>query len=285
MAKKKGNFFKRLGRKTAKLHTKINRVVVPVVAAGAGAIGGAPAAAAVTALGAQASYYFRATQARNEGLMGRDARARGRGERKRVAIYGAIGGGAGMLGSGAANLIAGKSFSSALGATFFGQGGAQILGIDNAFFAKSALDGSNFVTAANLASQKASPVPGLVTQSQLNSVLAGGSTPTEAAAAAAGTGTSTLSKVLGVTPTLLSAAGKAIPGTPMGAPPTQPNDSAYREGLLEGLLAGQGGGGGGASGDGGGSAGGFMNAPMGDESKLSPTVLVALGLGALFLLA
>ncbi len=284
MAKKKGGFFKRLGRKTAKLSTKINRVAVPIVSAGAGLVGGAPAAAAVTALGAQASYYFRATQARNEGLQGKAARDRGRGERKRVAIYGAVGGGVGMLGSGAANLIAGKSFSSALGATVFGQGGAQLLGIDNTLFAKNAIDGSNFVTAANLASQKASPVPGLVTQSQLSSVLAGGSTPTEAAAATAGGSGGTLAKSLGLATTLLGQTKLPLPGTSGGASPTQPNDAAYREGLLEGLLSGMGGGGAAGGGDSGGGLGGFMNAPTG-ESTLSTPVLIALGLGALYFIS
>lgn len=278
MAKKKGGFFKRLGRKTAKLSTKINRVAVPIVAAGAGALGGAPAAAAVTALGAQASYYFRATQARNEGVMGRDARARGRGERKRVAIYGAIGGGAGMLTSGVYTLASGGTISQALGTTAFGQGGKALLfGSEGTIFAKSPLDGSTFVTAGNLAAQKSSPVPGLVTQSQLSSVLAGGSTPTEAAAAAGGSG-GTIAKALGLATTVLGQT--KLPGTPGGAPLTRPNDSSYREGLLDGLLSGQGGGGGGSSGD---SGGGFMNAPTGEHAALSPAMLLGLGLGALFL--
>ncbi len=283
MAKKKGGFFKRLGRKTAKLSTKINRVAVPIISAGAGAIGGAPAAAAVTAIGAQASYYFRATQARNEGQMGPDARARGRGERKRVAIYGAVGGGAGMLGSGVYTLASGGTLAQALGTTAFGQGGKALLfGSEGTIFANNGLNGSNFVTAANLASQKASPVPGLVTQSQLSSVLAGGATPTEAAAAVGGGSGGTLAKVLGVGTTLLGQT--KLPGTTGGAPPTQPNDAAYREGLLEGLLSGMGGGGGGGGDSGGGGLGGFMNAPTG-ESTLSTPVLIALGLGALYFIS
>jgi hypothetical protein len=188
-----------------------------------------------------------------------------------------------MLGSGAANLIAGKSFSSALGATLFGQGGAQLLGIDNTLFAKSAFDSSSFVTAGNLAAQKASPVPGLVTQSQLNSVLAGGATPTEAAAAAGGGSGGTLAKSLGLASTLLGQT--KLPGTTGGASPTQPNYSSYRDGLLEGLLSGMGGGGAAGGGDsGGGGLGGFMNAPTG-ESTLSTPVLIALGLGALYFIS
>lgn len=270
------NFFKKIGRKTAKIHTKINRVFVPVASAAAGFIGGAPAAAAVTAAGAQASYYFRATQARNEGKMGHDARALGRGERKRVAIYGAAGGGAGMLGSGAANLIAGKSLSSALGATVFGQGGSNILGIDNAVFAKTPTPPA-IVTAGNLGSIKGSSVPGLVTQSQLAASLKGGAAEAIGAAAApvAGGGTtSTLTTALGLATKLGEAYGKSKDthrnSDPAGNPFWFTPDGT--------------GGGGGAAGDAGGG-GGFFNSPVGPDGQpgMSPAMILALGVGAYLL--
>lgn len=269
---------KRFGRKTAKARVKFGRVATPILSAGAGFIGGAPAAAAVTAIGAQAAYYNRATQARNEGTFGRDARARGRGERKRVAIYGAAGGGAGMLASGAYTLASGDTFSQALGATGLGQGGKALLfGSEGTLFAKAPTY-PTYIT--NLATApKGSGVPGLVTQSQLESQLAGGATAAEKTAAAAGTG-GIGTKLLGAAVSGLSQA--KIPGTPGGASPTQPDlSNAYKDGLLDGLLNGMGGGGGGGGGDM--SGGGFMNAPLGENSKMSPAVLVGLGLAALIL--
>ncbi len=121
-------YFKRLGRKTAKVNVKIGRVLTPVVSVAAGFVGGPALSAAVTAGGAAAGGYWRATQARNEGQYDR-ARALGRGERKRVAVYGAIGGGAGSLGSGAYTLATGGTITQAIGTTFLGQGGAQLLGV------------------------------------------------------------------------------------------------------------------------------------------------------------
>jgi len=274
-----GKFFKRVGRKTAKIHTKVNRVFVPIASAGAGFIGGAPAAAAVTALGAQSSYYFRATEARNQGLHGKAARDFGRKERKRVAIYGAIGGGAGMVGSFGYGLATGNSFLAALGQGAVGQGGAQLLNIgDSTIFSKAPAPGSQFVTAANLAAQKASPVPGLVTQAQLSQTLSSGSTAAEQTAAAAGkTGESSLlAKSLGLVTNVAEKMGPL--GTPNGVRPTGPG--SYKDGLLDGLLSGGGGGGGG--GDMG--AGGFMNAPMG-EGKMSGSTIAILGIGALLLLS
>lgn len=270
-----GKFFKRAGRKTAKIHTKINRVFVPIVSAGAGFVGGAPAAAAVTAIGAQSSYYFRATEARNKGLHGKAARDFGRKERKRVAIYGAIGGGAGMVGSFGYGLATGNSFLAALGQGAVGQGGAQLLGIGDSTIFSSTPQQSQFVTMGNLAAQKGSAVPGLVTQAQLSQTLSGGATAAEKAAASAGTGSSLLAKSLGLVTNVAEKMGPL--GTPHGRAPTGPG--SYEQGLLDGLLGG-GGGGGGGGGDMG--AGGFMNAPQ-SEGKMSGTTLAILAVGALAL--
>ncbi len=272
-------FFKRLGRKTAKIHVKVNRVFTPVVAAGAGFFFGAPGAAAVTAAGAEASRYFRATQARNEGQHSR-ARALGRGERKRVAIYGAAAGGAGMVGAGLTTAFGGGTLGQSVSSGLFGQYGSHILGNTGTIFATGGVDGvSTFVTAGNLAAQKASPVPGLVTQSQLSPALAGGSTPAELAAAAAG-GASTTDKLITTGMGLLQAYGQAKP-VPYGTPGINPN--AYGPQLSDLFPAG-GGGGGSAGGEAGG--GGFMNAPMGNgESGMSNGAIAALAVGALLLLA
>lgn len=158
-------YFKRLGRKTAKLHTKVNRVAVPVLAAGASYFGGPVAGAAVTAAGAEASRYFRATQARNEGDYA-DARRLGRGERKRVAILGAAGTGAGVLGSGiTAAFTGGNIFTQSL----LGQGGSQLFGVGgpNIFTpvpVSHTADLSTIVTQGNLLSQKSgTAVPNIVT--------------------------------------------------------------------------------------------------------------------------
>lgn len=277
------NFFKRLGRKTAKISTRINRIATPIVAAGAGYFGGPVAGAAVTALGAQAGYYFRGTQARNEGLHGRDARARARGERKRVAIYGSIGTGAGAVGSFATSLIGGSSLGDAALAGGFGQAGKALLfGSSGTIFATGGPSGvSNLVTTGNFASQKASAVPGIVTQSQFAQQIAGGSTSAEAAAAAAGKSgeSSLLAKTLGLVTTVASQT--KLPGTPGGAPPTSPYGSSYLDGLLAGSQMGGGGGGGDA---GGGGLSPWMNAPA-DDSKMSPALVAALGIGALLLLS
>jgi hypothetical protein len=266
-------YFKRLGRKTAKIHTKVNRVFVPVASAAAGYLGGAPAAAAVTAIGAQSSYYFRATQARNEGIRGRAARVKGRQERTRVSIYGAIGGGAGMLGSGVTSLIAGSSFSQALGATAFGQGGANILGIGGTIFSKTPEGASAFVTAGNLAAQKGSSVPGLVTQAQLKASLAGGSVEAaEAGGASSGAGWGTklgtaAGHLGGVVEDVLKRKTSGNGSSPYWFTP----DGA--------------GGGGWGGGDSGGGGGGFWNSPMGADSKLSPALVAALAVGAFLLLS
>ncbi len=120
-------YFKRLGRKSAKVHKVVNRVITPAVAAGAGFFGGPAAAAAVTAGGAELGRYFRATEARNAGQYSR-ARALGRGERARVWTYGGIAGGAGSLGAGVTTLAAGGTFGQAVGSTFLGVGGHALVG-------------------------------------------------------------------------------------------------------------------------------------------------------------
>ncbi len=277
MAKKKQSFWKRLGRKTAKVSVKVNRVTTPIVAAAAGYFYGAPGAAAVTAIGAESGRYFRATQARDEGVTGRSARALGRGERKRVAIYGAIGGGAGMLGSGITTLARGYSVPQALGNTLFGQSGGHILGIGGTVFdaAPSSSGLSSIVTAGNFAAQKASIVPGIVTQSQLAPSLVGGTS--ELAGAGTG-GASTGAKLLGTLPTLLGALGKGIPTAPQpGVNPSPygswPNPQDYQGGMF---------GGGGGGGESGGGGGGFMNAP-GVEGDSKGGLIAAVMLGALLL--
>lgn len=279
-------FFKRLGRKTAKVHKQINRIATPLVAAGASYFGGPVAGAAVTAAGAQASYYFRATEARDKGIRGRSARELGRGERKRVAIYGAIGTGTGALASGASSLIAGKTFGQSLLATGFGQGGAElfspgssIIGTPTAQQIASGVGpfGSLKPVVAGTQLPSSTGVPGLVTQSQLSASLAGGSTATEAAAAA-GSSSSTLAKVLGVAPALLNAYSTAKPASTGANGNINPN--SYGLGPDLGSMFGGGGGGGGDSGMG----GGFMNAPagMGQESK-NGGMIAAILIGALLL--
>jgi len=183
---------KRLGRKTAKIHVKVGRVLTPVVAAGASFIGGPVAGAAVTAAGAEASRYFRATQARHEGQRDR-ARALGRGERKRVAIYGGIATGAGALGSGLTTALQGGTLGQSLSAGLFGQGGSSILGNTQTLFASKTQQALNAgvgpfgnLNPAVSGTQLPGNVPGLVTQSQLEAALAGGTTTLEAAAAGGG---------------------------------------------------------------------------------------------------
>ncbi len=278
MAKKKGGFFKRLGRKSAKVATKINRVATPVAAAAAGYLYGAPGAAAVTALGATAGRYSRATQARNEGIKGREARALGRGERKRVAIYGAIGGGAGMLGSGVTGLIRGESLLNAGGQALFGQHGSQLLGIaGNTIFTPAAPTSglSGIVTAGNFAAQKAVAVPGLVTQAQLAPALTGGAAE---AAGAGSSGASLGSKLVATLPSLIGALGK---GVPMATTPGTVGDPRNWGGQLPNPNE-FGFGGGGAGDSGGGSGGSFMNSPTDGDSKGG---LIAMGLLAALLLA
>jgi len=270
-----GKYFKRLGRKTAKIHTKINRVATPIAAAAAGYFAGAPGAAAVTAIGAQSGYYFRATQARNEGTKGRAARELGRGERKRVAIYGAIGGGAGMLGSFGTSLIAGKGLGNSLVALGLGQSGAELTGAGS-IFSKSTSGTSQFVTTANLAAQKSTGVPGLVTQAQLSQTLSGGAA--EAAGAGAG-GSSLGAKLLGTIPAVLNAYSTARPASSGAAGTIDPNSYG---GSLSDILSGGGGGGGGGGSDSGGGGGGFMNAPMA-EGESKGGLIAALVIGALLL--
>ncbi len=267
---------KKLGRKTAKLHTRINRVFTPVASAAAGFIGGAPAAAAVTAVGAESGRYFRATQARNEGDY-TNARRLGRGERKRVAIYGAAAGGAGMLGSGVYGLATGSTFSQSLGQAAFGQGGAHILGIGGGIFEKApASNISGIITQSTFAAQKSSSVPGLVTQADLNAVLHGGAAEAAGAGQVAGAaaGTSAWTKALGLTSVLGDALGKA-----KGSGSRDSGSSEF-EHLMDQLGQG-GGGGGGEAGSAGG--GGFFNSPT--DGSMSPALIAALAVGAFLLLA
>jgi hypothetical protein len=261
---------KKLGRKTAKVSAKINRVTTPIASAAAGFLYGAPGAAAVTAIGAQSGYYFRSTQARDEGITGRSARALGRGERKRVAIYGAAGGGAGMLTSGIVGLTRGASLLEAGGHTLFGQSGAQILGLsNNTVFSPVASNVSGFITPANFASQKALPVPGLVTQSQIAPSLAGG---TSELAGAGTSGGSLGAKLLGTVPSLLSAYSTAKPVSSGANGSINPNTYGDLSSML---------GGGGGGGDSGGG-GGFMNAPTADGQSKGG-LIAAILVGALLL--
>lgn len=225
---------KKIGRKTAAIHVKINRVAVPVVAAAGTYFGGPVVGAAVTAVGASASTYFRATQARNEGTFGREARALGRGERKRVALYGAAGTGAGWAtsiavgalgyaGSGAAgNALAGTSGSSAL----FGP-------------QSSALTAAQI--AANAPTQVMVPGVGQMTLPMSQAAAVAQSTGgtllgTQALApTVAGAGLSA-TEILGATNTLFEAYKKATPGNtiptlPKGPtiPPNGPNSNGGGE--------------------------------------------------------
>ncbi len=270
---------KRLGRKTAKIHVKVNRVFTPVVAAGASFFYGPAAGAAVTAAGAQASYYFRGTQARAEGTKGRAARELGRGERKRVAIYGAAGTGAGALGAGLTTAFNGGTLGQSLSSGLFGQHGSAILGNTGSIFATQAPNVSGFVTAGTLAAQKSSAVPGLVTQSQLASSLAGGSTPTELAAAAAG-GVSTTDKLITSSLGLLSTYAARPASTGQNG---NINPNSYG-GLGPDLASMFGGGGGGGEAGGGGGFGGLNSPMMGEgEKKSSSGLALALVVGALLL--
>lgn len=269
-------FFKRLGRKTAKVHKQINRVATPIAAAGATFIAGPVGGAAVTALGAEAGRYFRATEARNQGIQGRAARSLGRGERKRVAIYGGIGTGVGVAGAFTTALATGSSFGQALGSAAFGHGGKALLfGADGTVFASSSPTGSGFVTAGNLAAQKSTGVPGLVTQSEITGALAGGAP--EAAAAASG-GSSLLDKSI-LTALGLAQSYRAPAPVSAGARGTiDPNE--YTGAELSSLFGG--GGGGGESGGGGGG----LNSPlpgMGAEESSKGGLAAAILLGALLL--
>ncbi len=283
-------FFKRLGRKTAKVHKQINRVVTPLAAAGATFIGGPVAGAAVTAIGAQSGYYFRATEARDKGIKGRAARSLGRGERRRVGIYGAAGIGVGAAGAFTTALATGSTFGQALGSTAFGHGGKALLfGSEGTVFAtpteKALASGVGPFGSLNPAVSgtqlPTSGVPGLVTQSQLAASLSGGSTAAEAAAA--GGSSSTAAKLLGIAPALLNAYSTAKPAASNGA---NGNINPNSYGPLGPDLASMFGGGGSGGESGGGGGGGFMNAPagMGEESKNSG-MIAAIVIGALLLAA
>ncbi len=174
---------KRIGRKAAPIRVKAGRVITPVLSAAAGFVAGPVGSAVITAAGAEIGRYSRATQARAEGQHDR-ARALGRGERKRLWTYGAVGGGVGALASGVTTAALGGGVLDVAAATGGGQGGASLLGASGTVFAKSAavttLPGG--LTAAQLAAvpsvkaaaavPAAAPVtfPGGLTAAQLAAV-------------------------------------------------------------------------------------------------------------------
>ena len=147
-----GDYFKRLGRKTAEIHVKVNRVASPFLAAGATVVGGPVLGELVAGGNAELGRYLRATQARHEGDYD-DARRLGRGERKRVFIYSQAGVGAGTI----ANVtLAAVNSGNILTQSFLGQGGSQLFNVG----------GTNiFTSAPKAALNQSASYPMVATQS------------------------------------------------------------------------------------------------------------------------
>jgi hypothetical protein len=260
---------KRIGRKSAKTLVKVNRGITVGAAAVGTYLGGPVVGAAVTAAGAVNGQYLRATQARNEGVTGRQARALGRGERKRVATYGAAAMGVGM----ATAVTVG-----ALGYAGSGAAGNALAGTTGS----SALFGSQTATASLTAAQLAAnaptqfTVPGVgqftlpMSQAAATANATGGAFVGTQALAPVGAGAGlTAGEILGATNTAYEAYKKLLPGQPAPVPPTG------------GKRGGGGGGGGGGDQSGGGGRVGDVNGDKGGSDSILPLVLI----GAVVLMA
>jgi hypothetical protein len=99
-----------------------------VLSAAASYLGGPVAGAAVAGLGSEASFLLRKEKGREAGESSKTRTRFARKSRKRAAIAGAIGLGAGAIGSGITTLALGGSLGQAGSATLLGQGGSQLLG-------------------------------------------------------------------------------------------------------------------------------------------------------------
>lgn len=116
---------KKLGRTVAKVHSKVAKVVTPIVSAAATVAFGPAAGAAVSGIAGTAARFSGATAARARGIRGRAARTKGRQLRADVIKMGLLGTGIGTVANVGIAAVTGQNvLHSALG----GQVGKSIFG-------------------------------------------------------------------------------------------------------------------------------------------------------------